>query len=397
MRQTLKAAFAALALAVVPLAPATAQSLFAPVARVNDGVVTRWEVDQRAQFLTLFRTPGDVRQIAIERLIEERLQLQAAEEAGIVVSEEAVLAGMEEFASRTELPLPEFLAALAQGGVSEEAFRAFVRAGLSWRQLVQSRFVAGARPTTEEVDARLLETGTVAGARVLLTEIVLPGSDPATFAASRTRAEELARINDPDAFRAAARRFSAAPTASTGGELDWRVLSALPEDVQGAIARLSPGQTTAPIFLETAIVIFHLRDREELPAAGPEDRAIDYAVLRLGSPEAAARLRTTATTCNDFYEAAEGLPEDRLTRETVDEDALPGPVAAALATLDRGEIGTLPGDPASLVMLCGITLDTPAAAARELVFQEVANRNLTRAAERFLAELRARAEIVRVE
>jgi peptidyl-prolyl cis-trans isomerase SurA len=133
---------AALAIAAMTafVQPAAAQSLFAPVARVNDSVITAWEVDQRARFLDLFRTPGDTRQIAIDRLIEERLQRQAAEAAGLVPSPEAIEAGMTEFAGRVNLTVDEFIQAIGQGGVSGEAFRDFVVAGIAWRELVRQRF-----------------------------------------------------------------------------------------------------------------------------------------------------------------------------------------------------------------------------------------------------------------
>ncbi|HHH89571.1 MAG TPA: hypothetical protein ENK45_03285, partial [Aliiroseovarius sp.] len=42
---------------------AQAQNLFAPVARVNDGVITAYELSQRVAFLTLLKAPGNVRDL----------------------------------------------------------------------------------------------------------------------------------------------------------------------------------------------------------------------------------------------------------------------------------------------------------------------------------------------
>lgn len=371
-------------------APVAGQSLFEPVAKVGDSAVTRWEVDQRTRFLTLFNTPGDIQALALERLIDERLQLLAAREAGIEIPEEALIAGMEEFAGRANLPLDEFIAAIGQGGVSEEAFRDFVRAGIAWRELVRARFIDQARPADAEIDRRLIETGSEAGERVLLYEIVLPGETPETYAASRVRAAEIARIDDPDAFQAAARRFSAAPNAWRGGEIDWRVLDSIPDALRGAISRLRPGQTSAPVFLDESIIVYHMRDREALPAAAAGDTQVEYATVVFASATAAAEARGRVQGCNDLYGFA---TQEAVSRDTVATSALPATLRDAVSALDIGETAVLPGNPAGIVMLCDRRLDTPFAANREAVLNELANRNLTRLATRFLAEERARTPI----
>ena len=48
-------------------APATAQ--FSPVIQVGDKVITGFELDQRRRMLELFRTPGDLKEVAREQLI----------------------------------------------------------------------------------------------------------------------------------------------------------------------------------------------------------------------------------------------------------------------------------------------------------------------------------------
>jgi peptidyl-prolyl cis-trans isomerase SurA len=383
--------------ALAAAAPAAAQSLFRPVAKVNDSVITEWQVDQRARFLDLFRTPGDTRQIAIDRLIEERLQLQAAAEAGIAASPEAIEAGMAEFAGRVELSVEEFIQAIGQGGVSAEAFRDFVEAGIVWRELVRSRFGPEVRPTEREINDRLLETGAEGGTRVLLSEIILPATDPRTAAASRARAEDLARITDEQEFATAARLYSAAPTRFAAGELDWRPLAALPEPVQQGVRGLSPGRASRPVELGTSLGIFFMRDREEVRAAPPGDIAIEYALLTLPSPEAAARIAETVQTCDDLYGAARSLPADALRRESAPLAQLPAAVRETVAALDPDEVARLPGAPSTLLMLCDRRPNTEAALNRAAVAEELALRNLGGRSNRLLAELRTRATIVRFE
>lgn len=388
----------ALLLSAVSVAgPAAAQSLFQPVAKVNESVVTQWQVDQRARFLDLFRTPGNTRQIAIDRLIEEQLQLQAGRDAGIAPSEEAIEAGMAEFAGRVDLTVEEFIEAIGQAGVSAEAFRDFVAAGIVWRELVRARFGPEVRPSDQEITERLLETGAEGGTRVLLSEIILPANDAATAAASRARAEELARIGDAEAFAAAASLFSAAPTRFAGGELDWRPLAALPEEVQAVVRGLAPGRASRPIEVGSTIAVFFLREREEVRAAPPGDIAVEYALLTLPSPEAAARVAESVQTCDDLYGHALGLPADALRRESLPEGQLPAAVRSAVSSLDADEATGLPGAPSTVLMLCERRPNTEAALNRAAVAEQLALGNLAERANRLLAELRARATIERFE
>jgi peptidyl-prolyl cis-trans isomerase SurA len=377
--------------------PAQAQSLFRPVAQVNDTVITEWQVDQRARFLQLFRTPGDVRQIAIDRLIEEQLQLQAGAAEDITPSEEAIMAGMTEFAGRVNLTPEEFVEAIGRGGVSPEAFRDFVTAGIVWRELVRKRFGPETRPTDEQIEARLLQVGAEGGTRVLLSEIILPATDPQTAAASRVRAEQIARITDPAAFAEAARLYSGAPTRFRDGELEWRPLAALPEEVRPAVAGLTPGRASRPIELGETIGIFFMREREEVRAAPPGDVAVEYALLTLPSPGEAARIAGEAQTCDDLYGPALRLPADALRRDTQPPSALPPGVREAVAQLDPDEAVILPGTSSTVLMLCARKPNTTDPLNRTTVADELALQTLSTRANRLLAELRARATIVRYE
>jgi peptidyl-prolyl cis-trans isomerase SurA len=45
-------------------------NLFAPVVRVNDRVITQFELNQRELFFQLLNAPGDRQQMAFDRLVE---------------------------------------------------------------------------------------------------------------------------------------------------------------------------------------------------------------------------------------------------------------------------------------------------------------------------------------
>lgn len=123
-----------------PTNGAQAQNLFDPVVIVNNKIVTGYELNQRVILLKLLGAKGALVDLAREQLIEERLKLEAADSFGLVVTEEGIQVGIEEFAASANLTGEKLLAAVVGSGVSVESFRDFVRAGLTWRELVQAKF-----------------------------------------------------------------------------------------------------------------------------------------------------------------------------------------------------------------------------------------------------------------
>ena len=191
----------ALALGAVLLinpVPVVAQNLFAPAITVNDSVITVYELEQRARMLSVLNAPGNPQELARDQLIDDRLRLAAAEQAGIDPSPEEVLDGMTEFAARANLSREEFIQALEGNGVAAQTFRDFVRAGLSWRILVQSRFPGRVNITEDEIDRALGSSGS-SSVRVLLSEIIMPAPPPQAEQV-RARAERISQITSEAAF-----------------------------------------------------------------------------------------------------------------------------------------------------------------------------------------------------
>lgn len=392
----------ALALALaVSQGPATAQGLFDPVVRINDRVITVYELEQRTLFLTLLNAGPNPRDLALDQLIRERLQLDAAAEVGIALPEQAIIDAQEDFAARGGFSREELVEALAAQGVEEGTFRDFLRSGLVWREVVRGRFGPRAEVSDEQVDRALATVPSQGGIRVLVSEIFLPAGTPQTEAASRGRAEDLVTLTDEDAFSAAARRFSVASSRFNGGQVDWRPLEALPPEAAEQITRLQPGQVTRPVLLGDTLALFQLRDREDVEAGSVEIVSADYAEFLIPggrSAEAlaeAARIRHEVESCDDLNTVAFGLPENRLTRQTVRLTELPADVAGEIEGLDANEISTglTRGGNLVVLMLCGRTVRESGAVDRDLARRFLVNQRLETFSAGFLNELRTAAEI----
>ncbi|QFS82765.1 Chaperone SurA precursor [Roseivivax sp. THAF40] len=387
--------------AAMPPAQAAAQNLFAPAIRVNDAVITNYEIDQRARMLQLLNAPGNPQEAAREALIEDRLRLQAARRAGIDPSPEDLAEAQAEFAGRANLSREEFIQALGQAGVAEETFRDFVRAGLSWRILVQQRFAGRANASESEIDRALSGGADGSNVRVLISEIIMPAPPPQAEAV-RARANRIAQSTSEAEFSSFARQFSATASRGNGGRLPWQDLTELPPQLRPILLGLSPGEVSDPLPIPNAIALFQLRGIEETGYTAPDYAAIEYAAYYLPggrTPENLARARvidSRTDRCDDLYGIAKGQPESRLQRESLPPSELPTDIAFELSKLDRGEVSTALTRSGNLMvlMLCGRTRAVAEGQDREDLAMGLRNRRLNTLAEGYLAQLRADAYIV---
>lgn len=387
---------------LTPISAAWAQGSFAPVIRVNDKVITAYDIQQRARLLTALGAPGDPIEAAREALINERLQLQAAEATGLSLTEQGLETGIAEFAGRANTTPENFVATLERAGVDEETLADFITAGLLWRETVRVRFAQRARVSEDDVDRAVALASAGGGARVLLSEIILPARNDQEASQSEERARQIsASVRSFQAFAESARNFSVSPSRGRGGRIDWIPLANLPPQVRGELLTMAPGGVTTPFRAGNVVAVFQLRELQELPPRAPEVLSLDYAEFRIpgGDRADAVQIANRIDTCDDLYGVAKGLPEDRLLRETRPVAEIPADVREALANLDANETSTAirRGSTQLLVMLCGRTTEASEAVDRAAIRSRLVNQRIESYAAGYLAELRADALIVELE
>ncbi len=395
MKNMLRFAMVILGLALMPMAVGVAafaqDSSFTPRLYVNDAAISNYEVSQRALFLQLLRAPGDPEEEAINALIEDRLRTAVAKRLGLTLTAEAVVAGMNEFASRANLTGEQFVEALGQAGVAPETFRDFVSAGLIWRDVVRAKYADKVTVTNSEIDRALARSKQATTARMLLSEIVIPGSEGLDIAEKLKR--EKATLT---AFTAAASRYSKAPSAKDGGQLDWLPLANLPSEVRAAVMALEKGQISDPVRVPGGIAVFFLRDIAQDPTEELAPISVKFAQYLIPNDAgSAADVRAKVDVCDDLYAVAKGQPEERLTVETLPAGQIPAAIGAELAQLDPGESSTAitRGPWRVFLMLCSRTPVQELPPQRDDIRVQLINQRLGGYAERYLAELRAEAII----
>jgi peptidyl-prolyl cis-trans isomerase SurA len=395
--QRAKALLLALALGLSAQA-ATAQNPFATAIKVNNSAITNWEIDQRILLLELFRTPGDLQEIATEGLIDDRVRQELFARIGLSLSEQGLQTALTEFAGRANLGLEEFTAVLAQNGVAPETFRDYVAVNVTWRDYVRLTYADQAVISDAEVDRALSEArDTSDGIEILLSEIIIPAPPPQA-AEAMARAESIARLTSTDAFSAAAREVSALPSRDNGGRLDWIPLNNMPAPLRPILLALEPGEVTAPLQIPNGVALFQLRGVREVPQPLPPAATLDYAAFYVtGGAAELARIDALVDTCDDLYGVAQGLPPELLERQEAAPSALPQDIALELAKLDPNEVSTAltrnNGQTRVFLMLCQRIPEPAAEVDREALRNELRSRRLAGYADSLLADLRAAAVI----
>ena len=383
---------------------AAAQNLFAPAARVNDEVVTEFEVQQRQRFLQLLNAPGSDRDSALEGLIDDRLRTQALSEVGIEVTAEELREGLEEFAARANLTAEEFGQALEQSGVSRETFRDFVANTIGWRKLIRARYLSRVNISEDEIDRALGNTRSQGqGIRLLLSEIIIP-APPQRAAEVNALAARIAQSQSEAEFSGYARRYSATASRGRGGLMPWTPLENLPPALHPILLALSVGEVTAPLPITNAVALFQLRGIEETGVPPKVYSEIEYAAYYIpgGRSEAAlaeaARVRARVDVCDDLYAVAQGQPPEVLDRGAKKPEEIPQDVAIELAKLDPGEssvaLTRANGQTLVFLMLCSRTAQSNAEASREDVVNALRQRKLQGYANLLMDQLRADARII---
>ncbi len=380
-----------------------AQNLFAPVARVDDSVVTEFEVQQRQIFMKLLNAPDSGREATIDSLIDDRLRSKAVAQAGLEITPEGLQAGLEDFASRAQLTADEFIKALEQSGVARETFRDFVANSLSWRELVRARYGRSVTVSEADIDRALGNTrsnGT--GIRVLLSEIIIPAPPPQA-ARVMALAERIAQSKSEAEFSRYAGQYSATASRGRGGRMPWTPLENLPPALHPIILALGTGDVTAPLPITNAVALFQLRGIEETGAPSQSFSQIEYAAYYIpgGRREAAlqeaAKIRSKVDVCDDLYGIAKGQPEEALERGSKAPGDIPQDIAIELAKLDPGESSTAltraDGQTLVFLMLCSRTAEANAEATREDVISALRQRKLQGYADLLMEQLRADARI----
>lgn len=207
------------------------------VALVNSEPITNNELraalalikDQLAGQRQPIPAPDELRQAVLERLVNERAQLQVAKDVGIRVDDSAVDAAEQNIARQNQLDLAGLRKSLASDGIDLSAFRARLRDQLVLTRLREREVESRVRVTESDVD-RYLSDLQAKNNDPLVQEIniaqllvaVPEGASPNQVASLRARAQGLLqRVRAGEDFAVLVGQFSDAQKTE-GGQMGLR-------------------------------------------------------------------------------------------------------------------------------------------------------------------------------
>jgi peptidyl-prolyl cis-trans isomerase SurA len=281
---------ACLALAVLLAASAArAETADGVAAIVGDDVVLLSEVrDAWQAYVAKVRSKGEslteedalqLRNQALQSLIDEKLVLQIAKKQNMSASEEDIDDSVKSIAQDEGVSVDAIYAAAAQQGLEKKAYREQLGQQITRMKIVQGAVQGKVHVSEDEVkklyDERYGHAKPGVRIRVLHILIPVPADAPQS---QREEARELTKqlrvkAKESGDFSALARKYSAAPTAAQGGITVFREADAPPE-IKGAIEGLKPGEVSEVIETAHGENLFQYLDRFD-PADVPYEQVAD--------------------------------------------------------------------------------------------------------------------------
>ena len=372
-----------------------AEGIFDTIISVDGAAITNYELEQRILFFSFLNEPGDTLISSRQSLIDDRLKMAAGSKDGFALTPTELENAMLDFAKYSDQNLSGLLNLLKEGGVDAETFRDYVEVGVVWREVVRKRFGSQSQPTESEIDRALAAERAEGDISVLLTEIVLPAG-PSQLEESRKIARELAKITSIGSFSEKAKKLSVSSSRDNGGKIPWRNLKDLPNGLRQIIASLRPGQVAKPLEVQNAIVLFQLRDVEELGLKAPEIISMKFAKIT-GINSVLDLATKTVNSCDDLYGLVKLDKDVVLEMLTQHPDEIEQATALRLNRLDRHEMSIFSDSSDSIgnmIMLCERNYTTSADISRSEVAKNIRAARLTNLAEGYLAELRTNATVI---
>lgn len=412
MKKTFVIGFALAALALAAAAPTFAQQVQRIAAIVNDEVVSGFDVEQRIDMViksTRLRdtqeTRRRLRQQVLRGLIDETLQLQAAQRNNISVSEEDLQRAYGVLERQNQLEAGRLVDFLRANGLSQDALARQLRAEIAWSKLVRRRLqpsVSIGEDEVNEVLNRLEANADLPETR--LSEILLPVDSPENEDETLREALRLVQqLRGGAPFDAVAREFSRGATANNGGEMGWIQPGQLAEELDRAVAAMVVGGVSEPVRATGGYYIIKLHERRSIAGDDPLETKLTLKQVRVPLP--GGRTGPNAVAARDLTEqimarapGCDGLAgtaaafeiQDAGDLGTVKLRELPEEIRGAVAELPIGDFSKpiVSNDAIMLLMVCEREVPVVEPPDRQKIEQELLRRRLAMLAQRYLRDLR---------
>lgn len=282
MRHTLAALAVLATLAGLPAAPAFASGKEGIAVVVNQGVITKSDVDQRMHLIAtstgMPRTPelmAKLRPQIIDMLVEEQIKLQESQRLKVDVTKEEIDGGFAQIAQNNNIPPEKFREMMKASKIQMRTMEDQIRAQIAWGKVVQKRLRSQIEISDADIDSELeMLRAKIGKTEYSVADIFLPVNEQAKEAdvsALATRLVGQIREN-PQIFPRVAQQFSQAPGAAQGGMIGWVSEGQLAAEIDERLPTLEVNQISEPIKTMTGYHILLVRQKRQITEETLPDR-----------------------------------------------------------------------------------------------------------------------------
>lgn len=384
---------------------------------VNGAVITGTDVDQRLA-LIISANGGNVpaeelprlRAQVLRNLIDETLEMQAAETNDIKITQQEVDEYYARYAASLKQTPEELAKYLRSIGSSADSIKRQIRGEMAWSRLQRRLIEPFVNVSDEEVQGIIDRLKASKGTEEFHVGEIFLSATPDTEAAVQANAERiLQQLRNGASFAAYARQFSEASTAAVGGDLGWVRAEQLPDPLADAVRSMSRGQITGPIPVAGGFSIIALVDSRKILTTDPRDAVLSLKQISVtfppGTTEEQAtpkvqeliKLRDTMGGCGGAEAAAAKIGAEVVSNDQVSARDLPVALQDMLLKMSVGQSTTPFGsvkDRVSILVLCG--RDDPevnAGPSFDKIYEQLNQERVNRRAQRYLRDLRRDAVI----
>ncbi len=260
------------------------QSLDSIIAIVNDTVITQSDLDKtiagiKSQLMaTNAPIPAQdvLRKQVLEQIINRKLQLQAAEQAGVRIKDEQMDKAISNIAAGNKMSVADLYQRVVAQGMTKEDYRKEIREEMTLQQIAQQEAGAKISITPEEVKSFLRAKSwqkdssapAVKEYRIEDLIVLLPETASADqIAAAKKQADDLVTKAQQGTSYSAIASAEAANKSVEESDLGWRKLSEIPSAFATKVDAMKKGNIIGPIQTANGFHIIHLVDKRESTAS----------------------------------------------------------------------------------------------------------------------------------
>lgn len=249
------------------------------VAVVNGEPITSYSVSQRQQLIKLTGGSGNLRELALNELIDEKVQMRAANQAGLRISDAEVDEALGSIATRVGLSPSQLGQALSQAGVNVGTLRERLKAQIAFGRLVRQQFRAGGGVTEQDLVAALLKDKDaprqVEAAVYDLMEVTIPlpaKPNPSDMSRAEARAADLrGRFTSCGEGATMVRNTMNVVIRPFGTRMDVE----LPPDAREALKDVAVGRLSNTVRGARGLVMFAVCDKKIVKSTNAAMKALE--------------------------------------------------------------------------------------------------------------------------